>query len=69
MWGRVVLGIVLCAVGGVWIGQGVGSIHGSFMTGESQWAYIGGVTALSGLLVLAAANRARKRRIDIDADI
>src|SRR5437870_5543270 len=38
MWLRVVVGVVLCLVGVVWIGQGVGLIHGSFMTGEVIWA-------------------------------
>jgi len=34
MWIRVVIGVVFVIVGAVWIGQGVGWIHGSFMTGE-----------------------------------
>lgn len=70
MWGRLILGLVLCVVGAVWIGQGVGSVHGSFMTGETQWAYIGGVAVVAGLLMVAAALRARRRRTsgeDLDA--
>lgn len=69
MWGRVILGVVLCAVGAVWIGQGVGTVHGSFMTGEAQWAYIGGVTFAAGLMVLAAAVRARRRGGAEDAEL
>ena len=41
MWIRVAIGVVLLVVGGVWIGQGVGWIEGSFMTGEAVWAVIG----------------------------
>jgi len=67
MWARVISGIVLCGVGAVWIGQGVGSVHGSFMTGETQWAYIGGVAVLIGLFLLVGATRARRRRIDTEA--
>jgi aryl-alcohol dehydrogenase-like predicted oxidoreductase len=53
--GRIVVGVLLCLVGGVWLGQGLGLIHGSFMTGEAQWAVIGGVLIAlgAGLLVWA----------------
>jgi hypothetical protein len=61
-----VLGIVLIALGGLWLGQGLGYIQGSFMTGVSLWAWVGaglvvlgiGLTALSISRRLAAA-RAR----------
>ena len=61
MWARVVLGVVLCLVGAVWVGQGVGAVHGSFMTGHAVWAVIGGVVVLFGLALLAGARRARRR--------
>jgi hypothetical protein len=48
----VVLGAVLCMIGGVWIGQGVGLIGGSFMTGQGIWAVIGAVTLVAGLAVI-----------------
>jgi uncharacterized membrane protein len=61
-----VLGIVLIALGGFWVGQGLGYIQGSFMTGVSLWAWVGaglvvlgvGLTAFSISRRLAAA-RAR----------
>jgi hypothetical protein len=62
MWVRGVIGLVLCAVGAVWIGQGVGAIHGSFMTGEGQWAVLGAVLVIFGLALLLTA--ARRRRAD-----
>ena len=60
MWIRVVIGVVLIVVGGVWIGQGAGWIHGSFMTGEAVWLVIGIVVALVGLWLLIGAGRARR---------
>jgi hypothetical protein len=60
----IVIGIVLCLVGGVWIGQGIGVIHGSFMTGQALWAVIGAVAVLFGVSLLVGARRARRDRID-----
>ena len=60
MWIRAVIGVVLVVVGGVWIGQGAGWIHGSFMTGEALWLVIGIVVALAGLWLLIGARRARR---------
>jgi hypothetical protein len=53
--GRAVLGFLLCAVGIVWIGQGTNLIGGSFMSGESVWALIGGACLVAGLALLASA--------------
>ncbi|MFJ4655114.1 hypothetical protein ACIP5Y_27885 [Nocardia sp. NPDC088792] len=54
--GRIVMaaiGVILCVVGAIWIVQGAGSLHGSPMTGHSEWSYIGGVLVVvgAGLLV------------------
>jgi hypothetical protein len=62
----IVIGIVLCLVGAVWIGQGIGVIHGSFMTGEAVWAVIGAVALLFGVSLLVGARRARRNRRDDD---
>jgi hypothetical protein len=40
----------------------LGFIKGSFMTGASLWAWIGGLTALAGLLVISASLRLLPRR-------
>ncbi len=61
MWARVIIGVVLVAVGVVWIGQGVGAIGGSFMTGQVVWAVIGAVTVFFGGALLLGARRARAR--------
>jgi hypothetical protein len=57
----VVLGIVLIAVGGVWVFQGIGLLKGSFMTGQPFWAWMGALSILFGLPVLARGLRHRGR--------
>ena len=52
-----VLGIVLIAAGVIWILQGINVLPGSFMTGQIQWAYRGGVAAAAGVAVLFFARR------------
>ena len=39
--GLVVLGVLVLLVGLVWVGQGLGYIKGSFMTGDMKWFWIG----------------------------
>lgn len=51
------LALIALAVGVLWSLQGVGVVGGSFMTGQSQWLYIGVVTMLVGLVGLVWANR------------
>ncbi len=54
---KTLLALLLLAVGVLWSLQGIGLVQGSFMTGQSQWLYIGIVTALVGLAALVWANR------------
>ena len=49
---RRVIGAVLCVVGGIWFGQGVGWIGGSFMSGEALWAVIGAFAIVFGVVML-----------------
>jgi hypothetical protein len=56
---RIAIGVALIVVGGVWFGQGIGTIKGSFMTGEPIWAVIGAIAVIFGLALLVAANRIR----------
>ncbi|MER8752617.1 hypothetical protein NKH57_25775 [Mesorhizobium sp. M1050] len=53
------LALIVLAIGALWALQGIGAIGGSFMTGQSQWLYIGLVTVLVGLVGLVWANRSR----------
>ncbi len=52
--------VVLVVVGAVWIGQGLGFIPGSFMTGDPFWALAGAATA--GFGVVLGWSRLRSRR-------
>ena len=51
------LALIVLAIGALWSLQGIGIVGGSFMTGQSQWLYIGIVTMLVGLAGLVWANR------------
>ncbi len=55
-----ILGILLILVGAVWILQGVNVIGGSVMTGQTQWAVYGALSAILGVVLLVLANRRRK---------
>jgi hypothetical protein len=61
MWIRGILGIVLIVVGGGWIAQGSGAMHGSMMTGHSQYTALGVVVVLIGLGLIGWAWRLRSR--------
>ena len=54
---RMILGVVLMLIGAVWFGQGIGVIHGSFMTGEVLWAVIGVVAIFLGGSLVAGSRR------------
>jgi len=62
MWVRGVIGIILIAVGGVWIAQGSGKMHGSVMTGHSQYTALGVVAVVLGVALIGWALRLRSRR-------
>jgi hypothetical protein len=61
MWVRGVVGIVLCAVGTVWILQGTKVIHGMGMSGQGKWAAIGAVVVAVGLACFAWAARHHRK--------
>jgi hypothetical protein len=61
MWVRSAIGIVLCAVGTVWILQGTKVIHGSGMSGQGKWAVIGAVVVVVGLACFAWAARYHRK--------
>ena len=61
MWIRRIIGIVLVALGGVWIAQGSRALHGSFMTGEVLWTVIGVIVGLFGIALLIGTVRDSRR--------
>ncbi len=53
------VGALLVLMGGIWTGQGLGYINGSFMTGSTVWAVIGPIVALAGIAMVVAGSRRR----------
>jgi hypothetical protein len=51
------VGVVLLAVGVVWVLQGLGTLTGSFMTGQKVWFAIGLLLGLAGLVALYSGAR------------
>jgi formate dehydrogenase subunit gamma len=57
---RLVAGAVLCVLGVVWILQGLDIASGSGMSGHAVWAVFGAVLVVLGVMLLRAANGARR---------
>ncbi|HTS14047.1 MAG TPA: hypothetical protein VMH24_00145 [Candidatus Sulfotelmatobacter sp.] len=60
VWVPLLIGAMLALVGLFWIGQGLGFIPGSFMSGNGLWAVIGLILGVVGALIAARAVRARR---------
>jgi len=58
---RRVFGSLLLIVGGVWFFQGIGVIHGSFMTNSVRWEAIGAIVAVVGIALVAWPGRRPER--------
>ena len=58
---RLLRGVLVLAIllGLVWIGQGMGLIPGSFMTGRIEWAVIGSLVMAVALIGFALSLRGR----------
>ena len=50
---RRLIGAILVLTGAVWLGQGLGWISGSFMTGSTFWAVVGAACIVAGLGLLS----------------
>lgn len=57
---RLVAGLVLSAVGVLWIAQGAGVAKGSMMTGHPAYSGLGAVVLIVGLFLLFSAWRGRR---------
>jgi hypothetical protein len=57
---RLVVGVLMCVVGGVWFLQGIGVLKGSFMTGEGFWTLIGVILIGYGLRMVVRAVRGER---------
>lgn len=56
-----IAGVLVGAIGAVWIGQGVGLLPGSFMSGRREWAVYGALALSAGLLLSWWSWRGTKR--------
>ncbi len=54
---RLVFGVILVVLGGVWFLQGINVLPGSFMTGSRFWAVAGAVVGVAGIALLLRAAR------------
>lgn len=52
-----VVGILMTALGVLWILQGMSVIQGGFMAGQTQYALLGAVLVVVGLGLVAFVNR------------
>lgn len=52
-----ILGVILILIGGIWLLQGINVLGGSFMSGHIQYAILGIVVGIAGILSLVFANR------------
>jgi hypothetical protein len=57
----IVIGIIAILVGLLWIGQGSNVIHGSGMSGNRTWFWIGLVIAIIGVILLLLGLRRSRR--------
>ena len=57
---RMVVGVLLVLVGGVWFAQGIGVLGGSFMTGNAIWAVIGAPMIFVGALLIRASRGSKR---------
>lgn len=58
--GRIALitvGVIALILGGVWSGQGLNLIPGSFMTGNRMWLFIGLILAIVGIILIVLGLR------------
>jgi hypothetical protein len=53
----VIIGVIMIAIGAVWILQGTGMLPGSVMSGQQMWAIIGAVVLIVGIIVLLSGAR------------
>lgn len=59
---RLFIALLAAVVGAIWLGQGLGFIGGSFMTGSAFWAAIGAVLLVVAVVLLVMEARRRPGR-------
>ena len=50
-------GVLLILIGSVWILQGINVLPGSFMSGQIEFAFLGGISVAAGIGLFVYARR------------
>jgi len=58
---RLAIAVVLALIGLVWIGQGMGMLAGSAMTGSPFWAVVGAILVTFAIVIVLRERRATTR--------
>lgn len=58
MKSKMAVALLIGAVGLIFLGQGIGWIPGSYMTGDPTWAVVGSVMVVIAAILLWRARRA-----------
>lgn len=53
----IIVGVIALIIGGVFTGQGMNLIPGSFMTGSRMWLSIGVIVAVVGIILIVLGLR------------
>ena len=53
----ITIGVIAVIMGGVFAGQGMNLIPGSFMTGSRMWLFIGLIVAVVGIILMVLGLR------------
>jgi hypothetical protein len=61
----IVICVLVVLIGGVFAGQGLGYIPGSFMTGDRTWFWIGSGMIVIGVLVIVAVFSVFRRQSSV----
>lgn len=54
-WVGIIVGLLLCLTGAIWVLQGINILPGSFMTGHLFWAAAGVVALVVGVVLIMVA--------------
>ncbi len=66
--GFIVIAVLIVLAGGVFAGQGLGYIPGSFMTNDRTWFWIGSGMIIIGVLAIIAVVRVVGRQSRVRSD-
>jgi hypothetical protein len=59
---RLFIALLIALVGGIWLGQGLGFIGGSFMSGSVFWAVVGLLLVTLAVVLIVTEVRRRPGR-------